>query len=435
MKSKTKLLQYPLKNYLLFAAVSFILGIPIYFLLIEYVWKKELDEHNRIVVDTIIHNALLMNDEDFESALKLWNTLQPHTQIQEIEKITKEKTINIYRKVEAYPHKNKKDRFQTLQKSFQKGSKFYSITTEVNMEETYDIIIILSKVALANLIILLLSFTYIHYRSSKKLLRPFYRSLELLDKVDIAKNESIRWPQTSVKEFQKLFDHLDILIEKSRSAFLQQRKFTEMASHELKTPLAILRSKLDNIVQLDNLTPEILSRLSETQRELGKLIHINKNLLILTSLGSYKLINMLKVNISRIISDLVNSSIDLMLYKNISLQHQILDKTYVLCQENLFLILLNNLWTNAGKYTPNGGIISIKLDEEKLQIINTGTDPLDKDKVFDRHSASNTKLFHKGLGLAISHEIASFHNWKLHYYFDRLQQAHIFSLFFKNYTH
>ena len=85
--------------------------------------------------------------------------------------------------------------------------------------------------------------------------------------------------------------------------------------------------------------------------------------------------------------------------------------------------MFNNLLINAFKYTESGGFVNIKLDQALIEFQNSGTDALNKNKLFKRF----TKDSHSqgtGLGLAIVDEICKFHEWKLKYGFE--EQTHIF---------
>ena len=95
--------------------------------------------------------------------------------------------------------------------------------------------------------------------------------------------------------------------------------------------------------------------------------------------------------------------------------------------KQLFEILINNLLTNAIKHNVKNGVIVIMLEDNRLVIVNTGSDQkLDDDLLFRRFARINAKGC--GLGLAIARQICSLYGWHITYNFE--ESTHRFSVTF-----
>lgn len=425
-----KLLNKTLRGYLLFASFILIFSIPIYYVIIEKIWTKELDEHNRIIAATIKHNlkSLDLSQEEFTKTISLWNALQPEVTIEAVPALKEDSVFNIYRHTKAFPHKTKQDRFQSLSTYFEYKGGNYRLVSEVNMEETQDIVWALTKINLVALLVLLIGLVLLNRFNSKKVWRPFYDTLLKLQRFDIHKNDRIELATTDIKEFHELNNQIEALIDRSREAYIMQKEFTENASHELQTPLAILRSKLDLLIQLDNLNPRQQHIINETQHALSRLIFLSKNLLLLSKIENNQFPELEQVQIDQVIGELIFETEEMIELKKVVIKQNVQQDTFVNANLYLFRVLLRNLWLNAVKHSKDGDELTIESNGKELIIINNGKDPLDAESLFRRFSSGSQNPSSSGLGLAIVKEIAKQHQWELSYYF--FQNKHHFKVLF-----
>src|SRR5690606_700965 len=77
------LLQKSLKQLSIFAFIVFVLSIPSYFLLVDWIWIKELDENNKLIAQRIENefNAQNISRENIQQNIKFWNEIQPVSKI------------------------------------------------------------------------------------------------------------------------------------------------------------------------------------------------------------------------------------------------------------------------------------------------------------------------------------------------------------------
>lgn len=415
-----KLLNKTLRVYLLFGSFILIFSIPLYYIIIEEIWTEELDEHNRIVAATIKHNlkSLDLSKEEFSNSLAFWNALQPGITMEAVPSLKNDTVINFYRHTKAFPYKTKQDRFQSLSTYFEYKGDYYRLVSEVNMEESQDTVLALTLIKLISLVLLISSLVLLNRFNAKRIWKPFYDTLDKLQRFDIDKNERIDLTPTDILEFHELNKQIEALIDRSRKAYIMQKEFTENASHELQTPLAILQSKLDLFIQINHLSHPQKLIINDTQHALNRLIFLSKNLLLLSRIENSHFPEMKRVEIDKVIDELLLETEDMIELKQISIKHRIKESTFVRANYYLFGILIKNLWLNAIKHSKEGGEVTITSDENELILTNEGTEGLNPEFLYRRFASYSKNPSSSGLGLAIVKEIANQHNWKIAYYFN-----------------
>lgn len=264
---------------------------------------------------------------------------------------------------------------------------------------------------------------------SKSVWKPFRQTLNQLKTFNLNHETKINFSNTDITEFEELNQSLSKLIEHNISVYKTQKEFTENASHELQTPLAILKNKLDLLLQNEDLTEKQYHIAEEMNRTLSRSSRINKNLLLLAKIDNNQFGN------SEIIFDeLLNQSMEILQehfeQKNITVKSEIFPEVKVNGNIALTEILINNLILNAIRHTTENGSIHIKLTSSVFEIANSGNQKLNADSLFKRFSRSSKDNNGSGLGLAIVKEICKSQKWNIDYKFEK--NYHVFSIIIKN---
>ena len=111
---------------------------------------------------------------------------------------------------------------------------------------------------------------------------PFYETLEKLKDFDIESPERVLLPETKIKEFTALNEEIEALIDKIRLDYRKQKEFIEHASHEFQTPLAIMRSKAELLLQSENISEKQGQLLDSLLGTIDRLSRLNQSLVLLS---------------------------------------------------------------------------------------------------------------------------------------------------------
>lgn len=414
------------RPFLLYVSFVLIISIPVYYIVVDSVWKSELDEHNKIIAEKTAYeiNLLNLSKSDLIKSIELWNHIQPGTNIQKItnKNIAKEKIFTI-EKQKSYTSDHNIDRFRCLSTVIYLYKQPYLFTVETNIEESQETIAVIAVTTIFFFFVIVIGLLYLNRKLSNTVWEPFKETIVKLKAFNLNHHQAIELPATDTTEFEELNESLHKLIDHSVSVYSTQKEFTENASHELQTPLAILKNKLDILLQDKDLTESQYQIAEEMNKSLTRSSRINKNLLLLAKIENNQFDN------SEIqLDQLVNQSIEILQehfqQKNILLDYHIVENVRANGNIALTEILINNLLINAIRHTAKDGFINIKLTSRYLEVRNSGNNKLDSGLLFKRFSRSSANNNGSGLGLAIIKEICKFQKWEVKYAFEN--QSHIF---------
>ena len=276
-------------------------------------------------------------------------------------------------------------------------------------------------------LVLSLSFIITMRFVTKRTWKPFYDTLQKIKLFNLEQNNVPDFVLTDIKEFIQLEETISQLMHKDMESYKIQREFTENASHELQTPIAIFQSKLDLLLQ-ENLTEEQVKIVSELYSVTNRLNKLNKNLLLLAKIENKQYSQMESVHIIPYIQK------NLLLYKDLYSNHIQLtnknnDNPVINANVSLLDSLLNNLLINAIRHSRPDADIDVFINGNTLIISNESNgEKLDEKRLFQRFNNNLDKSRGNGLGLAIVKAICDYHNWKVTYSFN--DNKHCFSVIF-----
>jgi len=409
-----KLLDKPLKAFTTYAMVVLLCSIPVYFIIIDFIWIHEVNEHNELVAAATKKNIAQLNLDDVQlsAAIKLWNRLQPETEIQVVPALKTDSTYNVYR-VDEYNVDGNEDRFQGLVTYFEINNKPYSLTVEANVEESYETIIAITIITILFFVILLVGFITLNKRISRKLWGPFYHTLQQIKAFNLSEQKVAKFEPSNILEFEELNLSVSKLMEGSLATFSRQKEFTENASHELQTPLAIVQSKLDLLLQDDAISADQSRIIEETNNALSRVSRINKNLLLLAKIENQQFLSKQSIDLSLKLANVLE--LLAIFFESRVIDFKVLEKCELEANVTLAEIMLTNLLMNAIRHTAQDAAIGIELHACQLIISNTGSYSLDQAKLFRRFSSASIKTPGSGLGLSIVKEICDQHGWEVEY--------------------
>jgi signal transduction histidine kinase len=276
---------------------------------------------------------------------------------------------------------------------------------------------------------LIVSFVIVNWLLSKTLWNPFYKTLSELNKYEIKNHEQHKFTPEKTLEFNQLNAALNKMMEKIYSDYVQQKEFTENASHEMQTPLAVVKANLSLLMQSPHLKEDEMNRLQIIENTIKKLASLNKALILLSKIENNQFEENGSISIKQFTSKITDNYIDLFQSKNITLELNLSEDVMVKMNPTLAEILLTNLIQNAIRHNSENGKIIIELKENQLTISNSG-EPLTvpKEHLFMRFKKNDASKESLGLGLAIVNSICKLNNFKIDYSYKNA--LHTFSINF-----
>lgn len=253
---------------------------------------------------------------------------------------------------------------------------------------------------------------------SKKILSPFNQSLRVMQAFNLKQNEPIRLPETRTDEFRTLNTLLDKMTAKALHDYRALKEFTENASHELQTPLAIIRGKLELLLE-SGISDEQARLIMSAHEAIERLSRINQSLTLLTKLENQEYEPHEPVNLSTAVHKTIFSLTELMEMKSITLETDIEENVFVRLHPALTDILLTNLFSNAIRHNHEQGTIKVKLNAGGLLIQNTGLRPgMPTEQLFQRFRKNNQSSDSIGLGLSIVKRISEVSRFSVSYQYQ-----------------
>ena len=251
----------------------------------------------------------------------------------------------------------------------------------------------------------------------KGVFRPLHRLLDWLHCIQPGKEVPPLDNPTKIREFRQLSDAALDMGNRSYKAYEEQKQFIENASHELQTPLAIVRGKVELLAESEGMTEQQMEQLDEIYATLGRAVKLNKSLLLLSRIENGQYTEMEDVSVDEILDELLPDLMDIYEHKQVRLIRKREEQPFIIrCNHSLALILVSNLVKNSLLHNREGGELQVLTTPTSLVIKNTGDVPLDGEKLFRRfYHGMDGKKDSTGLGLAIARSIALSSSLKLTY--------------------
>lgn len=425
------LLSKTTKPFLIYVLVILITSIPVYYWVVDTIWENELDEHNITIAEKTAYgfNRLKLSETELDKSILLWNRIQPGTDIEKIPFNHLKKDITFTaEKQKTFKDQPEVERYRCLKKVIYINQKPYLFTVETNIEESHETIAVIAAITVFFFVLIVLGLLFLNRRLSASIWGPFRNTLEKLKTFNLNSQDTIEFERSDIVEFEELNQSLKKLIEHNVSVYKTQKEFTENASHELQTPLAIIKNKLDILLQNEDLTEKQYHITEEINRALTRSARINKNLLLLAKIENFQFAESESLLMSEILHQNIEVFQEHFDQKGISLRTKIADGITIKGNRTLAETLINNFLINIVRHTQSHGTANIELTQKKMIISNSGFAALNKDTLFKRFSRASTDNNGSGLGLAIIKEICIHQQWNLEYHFDN--NYHVFSISF-----
>jgi signal transduction histidine kinase len=293
---------------------------------------------------------------------------------------------------------------------------FYKIQITYSRFETEDMVEIIFSFMIGLFVLIVATLYSVNNRLSKSVWRHFFKTIGLLKNFKIGQINEVVFEKSNIQEFNQLNNVLAEMIGKIQSDFRNLKEFTENASHEIQTPLAIIKSKLETILQEETILPDVQQQVQIAYKTVARLSKLNEGLLLLSKIENRQFIEKSEIDFCKLIQSRLELIEELLMLKQIEVTTELNTPLVFNINPVLAEILINNLLNNALKHNVEDGNISIIATSNELTFCNSGK-PLtvDSEKLFQRFVKNTSSSESTGLGLAIVSEICKLNEISLEY--------------------
>ncbi len=397
--------------------VLLIAGAGYYFLL-QYVLKDQLDE------------TLRVEQEEIQDFIQTRHSLPPATTYkdQRIEfKKTDKAFPQSFRTLTLYNTEEKESELsRQLVFPVDVNGEYYIASVTKSQEDTEQLIALILLITLG-LIILLSSLLFFANRFLvKRLWKPFQSTLSSIKNFDLNAPSAIKTEKTVIHEFNELNENISMMTAKVVKDYLSLKHFIDHASHEMQTPLAVVNSKLDILIQDPALNEKNLQDLQVIYDAVDKMSKLSQSLLFLARIENNQFSEKQEVDIAVVAKNMIHELEEWISEKSLTVRNEI-NELKANMNPQLANTLIVNLVINAIKHSGRQESILLSSGKNIFIISNPGTQPLDGDRIFDRFWKSEYSDG-TGLGLAITKQICDHYGFLLQY--DFKEGSHCFSVIF-----
>ncbi|MBT5090765.1 MAG: HAMP domain-containing histidine kinase [Flavobacteriales bacterium] len=320
--------------------------------------------------------------------------------------------------------------YRKLQFSYLQDEQYYHVSILKSQNQSDSLIkkIVIMNVGFAMLFFLIMFFVNRH--SIKSALSVFYSTICKLENFELSKLQTLTLETAEVHEIKKLNEVFEKMATQIYNDFESQKEYTENVSHELQTPLAIISSKADELMQADNLSKEQMEQLALLLETTNRLSKINQALIFLTKIDNRFYTQGSSFSLNILVKEKLQIFDAAIQEKKLKLELDLLDNTQIYMNPYLAETLIINLIKNAIIHNTNGGMLHVQLSNNTLSISNSGY-PLSfpQKDIFKRFIRSENSKKNLGIGLSIVQRICKLYNFDLKY---KYQEEHNFVIQFEN---
>lgn len=415
-----KLIQKTRQTYILYSIVIFVISSTVIYYTLKNIVTSKQDEKliwdKELIARKIKYDYPLpiFDVEDFPAKTYIPDTLYfKDTLIYQV--ISGVEKYELYRQLTSV---------ETLP-----NNKTYRIITRSSLVRNQDFILAITISVGVVILLLMVTVFFVNTNVLKAAWLPFYDNLEKLRNFDVEENQPLELRQSNIDEFEELNTSLIKLTDKINSDYRNLKEFTENASHEMQTPLAIIQSKSEMLLQADNLKSNQLQEIQSIYQSVQRLSKLNKTLLLLAKIDNNQFAETEMIDVNEVLDRHLEIFEDFISLKQLKVQTKTAMDAKIKANPLLFDMVVSNLISNAIKHNSKGGNLEILTTNLFMSVSNSGEAPkMDSQSLFERFKKESTASNSFGLGLAIVKKVCDNYHWKISHSYEEGQ--HNISVYF-----
>lgn len=359
------------------------------------------------------------------SAKRIFNQIEQNKPVPDLYPIIQVETVEklstpIMKDTIIYdPAVGEKELFKELNTWKRIHGKVYHITVRSLTVEKTDIVMSIFLATAVLLLLLIGTLYFVNKKTASSIWEPFYQNLEKLKSFSLQSREKFVLDETPITEFNELNQSINKLTSKVKSDYNSLKEFTENASHELQTPLAVIQAKAENLLNNSKLNMEDMSVIQSILENISRLEKLNSTLLLLTKIENDQFSNREEIVFSELIKENLDNMKELFEMRDIKTECIVKEDFIFKMNTPLAQIMVINLLKNALVHTKGNGLVRIEVNKISLVFSNTGEQIIkNSNRIFERFYKENSNENSTGLGLSLVSKICEVSHLKIDYSFS-----------------
>lgn len=331
----------------------------------------------------------------------------------------------------VYDELEKEDEpFRNVKVMFTSNGKYYELSVIASLLNSEELL----ATIFVDIIIFSIIFLGLGYLLNRmwlrKLWNPFYETIQRIKLYKLDKDTKVELTATNITEFSELNESIEEMINNNLKVYLSQKQFIENASHEIQTPLGVIRNKVDLLVEVPTLSKEQAVIIDSITEHIDRLAKLNKTLLLLSKIENNQFSENDAVDVTKLIEECCDDFSDLIDFNNIHLKLHKAAPLILTMNDGLARVLFSNLLTNAINHNIESGFITITIEADSVVISNSGKEPSTPTaNLFERFNKKSDNPQSNGLGLSIVKSICALYHFEVSYSYNN--NTHSLKLLFK----
>ena len=251
--------------------------------------------------------------------------------------------------------------------------------------------------------IIALGFHFITFQRIKIIRNQLLQIFETLEEFDVDEPKKVKFEESPFPIFNELNKYLAELIDRVRKNYQANKQFTQNASHELQTPLAVIKGHVEILLQSPQIGEKEMESLAAALQNTNRLSKINSSLILLSKIEHQRFPDTTKVDFEKVVEEILKNFKDLIQIHGIEIRKNYQGKFEIEMSDTLGEILIANLIQNAIRHnSEKQSFIEVNISPTNVSISNPGNPPkMSVEKLFKRFKRDSEVEESLGLGLSI----------------------------------
>jgi len=332
-----------------------------------------------------------------------------------------DRVTSVYRDTERYSTREQEMMpYRELETVLQVGGQNYRVILRKLTVEYDDLFLAIAGAELLLILLLGLGMWWLNRGLLKRLWHPFFGSLEAAGKYQAGSGALEKLPASDIDEFERLNNVLREMTRTIERDYRSLKQFTENASHEIQTPLSVIKNRVELLIQREDADEEQMELIREVYESANKLSRLNRGLLLLAKIENRQFEESETLYLGRLASEQLEFLEEMIDTREISVSTDIKNEEPVQMNRDLAELLVRNLVSNAVRHGNVGGDIRIQATAQSLILSNTGQPPEPGEtpaRSFERFKKAR-QSGSLGLGLSIVKAICEVYGFEADYRYE-----------------